>query len=87
MLPVSWTTTINERNNKLYYSISHYVNGGYETSYLILQIDFNHYNGSTLVAEMIEKMNDGLYDGMKPNFKFNVDYKYVANQLNIKLLI
>ena len=31
VLPVAWTT-IDERTNKLYYSISHYVHGGYETS-------------------------------------------------------
>ena len=31
VLPVSWTT-IDERTNNLYYSISHYVHGGYETS-------------------------------------------------------
>ena len=34
VLPVS-CTTIDERINKLYYSISHYVDGGYETSYWI----------------------------------------------------
>ena len=39
VLPMSWTT-IDETNNKLYYSISHYVNGGYETSYWNLPTDF-----------------------------------------------
>ena len=66
VLPVSWTT-INERNNKLYYSISHYVNGSYEKSYWILPTDFKNYNGTTLAEEMMETMNDGLYDKMKEN--------------------
>ena len=47
VLPVSWTT-IDERNNKLYYSISHYVNGKYDTSYWILPSDLRNYNGTTL---------------------------------------
>ena len=34
VLPVSWTT-IDERNNRLYYSISHYANGNYDTAYWI----------------------------------------------------
>ena len=50
VLPVSWTT-IDEVNHKLYYSISHYVNGGHDTSYLILPSDFKNYNGSTLAEE------------------------------------
>ena len=52
MLPVSWTT-IDERNNKLYYSISHYVNGSIDKSYWILPVDFKNYNGSTLVTELM----------------------------------
>ena len=32
------------------------------------------------------KMHDGLYDDMKGNFEFNVEYKYVENQLNIELI-
>ena len=53
---------------------------------MILPTDFKIYNGSTLVADMMEKMNDGLYDDMKPKFKFNADYTYVENQLNIELI-
>ena len=52
VLPVSWTT-IDERNNNLYYSISHYVNGGYETSCWVAPTDFKNYNGSTLVTELM----------------------------------
>ena len=85
VLPVSWTT-IDERNNKLYYSISHYVNGSYEISYWVLPTDFKNYNGSTLVEEMMEKMNDGLFDDMKTKFKFNIDYNYVENQLKIEII-
>ena len=32
------------------------------------------------------KMHDGLYDDMKGNFEFNVEYNYVENQLNIELI-
>jgi hypothetical protein len=35
---VSWTT-IDERNNNLYYSILTYANGGWDTSYWILPTD------------------------------------------------
>ena len=70
VLPVSWTT-IYEINHKLYYSISHYVNGGHDTSYWILPSDFKNYNGSTLAEELIEKMNDGLHADMQGNFKMN----------------
>ena len=31
-------------------------------------------------------MNDGLYDSMKRNFKFNIDYNYVENQFNIEII-
>jgi hypothetical protein len=41
VLPVSWTT-IDERNNKLYYSILTYANGGWDTSYWILPTDFKN---------------------------------------------
>ena len=58
VLPVSWTT-IDEATNKLYDAISHYVNGGYDTSYWILPSDFKNYNGSTLAEELMVKMNDG----------------------------
>ena len=34
----------------------------------------------------MEKLNDGLYDDMKPKFKFNVDYNDVENQLNIEII-
>ena len=78
VLPVSWTT-IDGTNNKLYYSISHYVNGGYDTSYWISPTDFNDYNGSSLAEELREQMNDGLYADMKPFF---IESKYIENQLN-----
>jgi hypothetical protein len=54
VLPVSWTT-IDERTNKLYYSILTYANGGWGTSYWILPTDFLNYNGTTLADEMMEK--------------------------------
>ena len=85
VLPVSWTT-IDERNNKLYYSISQYVNGAYDTSYWILPTDFKNYNGTTLAEEMMEKMNDGLYEDMKLKFKFNIEYNYIENQLKIEII-
>ena len=85
VLPVSWTT-IDERNNKLYYTISYYVNGSIEKSYWILPVDFKNYNGTTLAEEMMEKMNDGLYLDMKYKFKFNVEYNYVENQLKIEII-
>ena len=66
VLPVAWTT-IDERNNKLYYSISHSVNGNSEKSYWILPIDFKNYNGTILADEMMTTMNDGLYVNMKNN--------------------
>ena len=62
-LPLSWTT-INERTNNLYYSISHCMNGGHDTSYWALPSDFKNYNGSTLAEELMINMNDGLYDEM-----------------------
>jgi hypothetical protein len=39
VLPVSWTT-IDEINNKLYYSVLHYADGGWDYSYWILPTDF-----------------------------------------------
>ena len=85
VLPVSWTT-IDERNNKLYYSISHMVDGNYNKSHWILPTDYRNYNGTTLAEEMMEKMNDGLYDNMKGKFKFNIDYQYTENQFKIEVL-
>ena len=85
MLPCSWTT-IDERNNKLYYTISHYVGDNYETSYWILPVDFRNYNGTTLAEEMMEKMNDGIYDNLKDRFRFNVEYQYTENQLKIEVI-
>ena len=85
VLPCSWTT-IDERNNKLYYTISYYVNGSIEKSYWILPVDFKNYNGTTLAEEMMEKMNDGLYLDMKNKFKFNIEYNYVENQLKIEII-
>lgn len=85
VLPVSWTT-IDERNNKLYYSISHNVNGTSDKSYWILPVDFKNYNGTILADEMMTKMNDGLYDNMKDKFKFNVDYLYTENQFKIEVI-
>ena len=80
VLPVSWTT-IDERNNKLYYSISQYVNGNYGMSYWILPSDLITYNGTTLAEELMVQMNDGLYADMKTKFKFNIEHNYVENQL------
>jgi hypothetical protein len=31
----------------------------------------------------METMNDGLCDDMKLQFKFNIEYNYIENQLNI----
>jgi hypothetical protein len=31
-------------------------------------------------------MNDGLYDDMKLQFKFNIEYNYIENQLNIEII-
>ena len=84
VLPVS-STTIDEPTKQIYYSISHYVSGGYDTSYWILPTDFNNYNGSTLAAELIEKLNDGLYADMKPKFILFIESNYIANQLNIEI--
>jgi hypothetical protein len=85
VLPVSWTT-IDERNNKLYYSILTYRNGGWDTSYWILPTGFKSYNGTTLADEMMETMNNGLYDSMKLQFKFNIEYKYIENQLKLEII-
>ena len=85
VLPVSWTT-IDERNNKLYYSISHYVNGNYDTSYWILPSEFIHYNGTTLAAELMVNMNDGLYADMETKLKFNTEYNYVGHQFKIEII-
>ena len=63
VLPVSWTK-IDERSNELYYSISHYADGVYDTSYWISPSDFKNYNGSTLAEELMEQMNDVLYNDM-----------------------
>ena len=64
VLPVSWSTN-DERHNKLYYSISHNVNGRHDTSYWISPTEFTTYNGTTLADELMAQMNDGLYDNMK----------------------
>jgi hypothetical protein len=45
------------------------------------------HNGTTLADEMMEKMNDGLYDSMKLQFKFNIEYNYIENQFKYNLLI
>ena len=50
----------------------------------LYQLILNNYNGSTLAADMMEKMNDGLYDDMKGTCKFNIEYTYVETQLNIE---
>ena len=84
VLPVSWTT-IDERNNKLYYSISHNVDGRYEISYWILPTDFKNYNGTTLADEMMENMNDGLYDNMKENL--NLILIIIILKINFKIEI
>jgi hypothetical protein len=34
----------------------------------------------------MEKMNDGLYDDMKLQFKFNIEYNYIENQLQIEVI-
>ena len=52
VLPVSWTT-IDERNDNSYYSISHYDNGNYETFYRSLPADLRNQNGTTLAEEMM----------------------------------
>jgi hypothetical protein len=31
-------------------------------------------------------MNDGLYDSMKLQCKFNIEYNYIENQLNIEII-
>ena len=85
MLPVSWTT-IDERHNQLYYSISHNVDGRYETSYWILPTDFKNYNGTTLADAMMGNMNDGLYDNMKGTFKVNIGYNYIENQFKVEIM-
>ena len=85
VLPVSWTT-IDELTNQLYYSISHYVNGGYVTSYWISPTKFKNYNGSTVAEEPTEKMNDGLYADMKTKINFKIAYTYIENQLNTELI-
>jgi hypothetical protein len=72
VLPVSWTTS-DERNNTLYYSILHYADWGWDYSYWILPTDFKHYNGTTLADEMMENMNDGLFETMQHKFKFNIE--------------
>ena len=46
VLPVSWTT-IDERNDKLYYSVLHDADGGWGKSYWVLPTDLKTYNGST----------------------------------------
>ena len=85
VLPVSWTT-IDERHNNLYYSISHYVNGKYDTSYWTLPSYFINYNGTTLAEELMVNMNDGLYADMKTNNKFHIEYNYVENQLKLEII-
>ena len=42
VLSVSWTT-IDERNNKLYYSILHYADGGWDKSYWVPPTDFQQH--------------------------------------------
>jgi hypothetical protein len=34
----------------------------------------------------MENMNDGLYDSMKLQFKFNIEYTYIEHQLNIEII-
>ena len=79
-LPSSWTT-IDAMNSKIQYSISHYDNGGYDTSYWISPSDFKNYNGSTLAEELMITMNDGLYADMKEKLKFNIEYTYVETPI------
>ena len=62
------------------------MDGGYDTSYWILPTAFNSYNGSTLAEELMVELNDGLYEDMKVNFEFNVEYNYVESQLKHKLI-
>ena len=81
VLPVSSWTTIDERNNKLYYATLHYAAGGWDKSYWVSPTDFKSYNGSTLADEMMDIMSDGLFDDLKGNFKFNIDYTYGEHQL------
>ena len=53
----------------------------------LYKLILNKYEGSTLTEEMLEKLNDVLYDDMQGEFKFNVEHKYVENQRKSKLLI
>ena len=47
---------------------------------------FKHYSGSTLAEELMENMNDGLYDDMIGKFRSNVEYNHVETHLNIELI-
>ena len=42
--------------------------------------------GSTLADELMVTLNDGLYADTKANIKFNIDYIYVEDQLNIEII-
>ena len=86
VLPVSWTT-IYERNNDLYYSISHTVNGRYDTSYWTLPTDFEKYNGTPLADELMATMNDGLYDNMETQLNLILIISMLNISLNLKWLI
>ena len=85
-LPVAWST-IDERNNKSYDSISHNVNGRYDTSYWILPTEFTTYNGTTLADEMMAQMNDGLYDNMKEQLNLILIILILGITLKLNLLI
>ena len=86
VLPVSWTT-IGEINHKLYYSISHYVNGKYDTSSCIVPSDFINYNGTTLAEELLVNMNDGLYADMKQNLNLILNIFVLRINEKMKLYI
>ena len=63
-LPVSWTT-IDEIINTLQYSMLHDADGGWDKSHLVLPTGFKKHKGSTLADEMMEKIDDGLFDTMQ----------------------
>ena len=64
VLPVSWTT-IDEIINTLQYSMLHDADGGWDKSHLVLPTGFKKHKGSTLADEMMEKIDDGLFDTMQ----------------------
>ena len=78
VIPISYST-IDSRNNNLYFKFRH--NNVFEN--LMITLDSKNYNGTTFTEAMKTKLNAAV---QPYNFNFDITYDYTDNLLTIKLI-